>query len=168
MRTSILVLLTLMISSLTSAQQDTGLEVLPGTKICVIVENISADAKAIGLTKELITTKVELQLRRNGVLVGTEDDAAESGMFLYVTCGVTDIAYALNIHFKRFVFYRVGDDLHSVTASTYQKGGRGTHAYDSQYVIQFLIDLIDMFSNDFLKANQDMNSSNKADVGDGR
>jgi hypothetical protein len=125
-------------------------------------------AKALGLTEDLIRSKAELQLRRNGVPVGAREDALASGIYLYVKCGVTGKAFALNIDFHRDVIYSVDGNLHSVNASTYHKGGQGTHGGDASYVIQALTDIIDMFSNDFLRANQAIRSSNKPDAGDGK
>lgn len=152
MRIAIIVMLALMVASFASAA-DSGLVVPRGTKVYVLVEDINDSANKIGLTEELIINKVELQLRRNGVPVGTKADSLVDRMYLYVNCGFTGPAFAINIDFKRQVFYLVGDKLHSVTASTYHRGGQGTHGSDRGHVIKVLTDLIDEFSNDFLKSN---------------
>lgn len=152
MKIATLVLLLLVIAGVTSAS-DSGLEVPPGTKVYVLVEDVSEDAKKSGLTKELIESKVELQLRRNGIAVGTREDGFESDLYLYVVVGVTTNAFAVNIDFMRKVYYHVGDNIHSVRGSTYSKSGSGIYG-NSQYMIQMLIDFIDLFSNDFLKSNR--------------
>lgn len=147
---------------------DRGLMVDSGTRVYVMVEVLSDDAKAIGLTEELITSKVELQLRRNGVPVGSEQEALASGTFLDVNCGVTGKAFALNVDFNREVSYLVDGKLRSVIASTYHKGARGTHGGDSRNVMQLLTDIIDVFSNDYLRSNQVGKASNKPEAGDGK
>lgn len=68
-------------------------------------------------------SKVELQLRRNGVPVRTEEDSFAFGVYLYVDVGVTGRAFSLGIDFYRRVCYLVGEDLHAGYASTYRLGG---------------------------------------------
>lgn len=161
------ILLAFMAPGIVSAA-DSGLEMPPGTKVYVLVEDISNDAKAIGLTTEFITGKAELQLRKNGVPVGTKEESILSGSYLYVNCGVTGRAFAIDIDFRRKVFYRVGDVIHSVTGSTYHTGGQGTHGANSRYVVQAMTDLIDLFSNDYLRSNQQKTMFNKSNAGDGK
>lgn len=153
MKIFILVLLTFLVSGFASAA-DSGLEVKPGTKVYVLTERLDENARAIGLTEDLIASKVELQLRRNGIPVGTQNDYAVSGAYLYVNIGVTKVAFSLRIDFNREVFYRVGNKQYTVSASTYSKGGTGTHNNNNRYVVDNLTDLIDQFSNDYIRTNQ--------------
>jgi len=167
MRIMIIALLALLVGGFASAA-DSGLEVNSGTKIYVLVENLSDDAKATGLTKEFIASKTELQLRRNGVPVGSRKNAYASGVHLYVNCGVTGKAFALSVEFRREVSYRAGGQTHSVMSSTYNQGGQGTHSGDRQFIVQTLTDFLDVFSNDFLKSNPVGKASNKINSGDGK
>lgn len=146
-------LLLFLISGSVSAS-DSGLKVQPETKIFVLVEKVEKESVKFGLTKELIVNKVELQLRRNGIPVGSMEDGLKSGIYLYVNCGVTGNAFSINVDFERDVKYFVGNDVHSVTASTYHLGGQGIHNNDSRWVIENILNFIDTFSNDFLRSNQ--------------
>ena len=100
----------------------------------------------------MILSKCELQLRRNGIAVGKRSDGMTSGVHLYVNCGITGRAFANTIEFKRNVTYRVGAVQHSSLATTYRRAGQGI-ATDGKFVIECLIDLVDVFSNDFIKSN---------------
>ena len=63
-----------------------GLEVPPGTKLWVFVEDLPDDAKKLGLSWYVIKAKVELQLRRNGIPVGNGEDLFKDGVLVYVKC----------------------------------------------------------------------------------
>lgn len=167
MRLAIVALVILFAPGVASSE-DSGLEVDSGIRIYVLIEDLDEDAKAIGLTKELVAGRVELQLRRNGVPVGTREDSFASGVCLYVDCGIIGKAFALSIDFNRDVFYRVGDEVHSLTASAYNNGVLGTHDGNCRDVIQALTDIIDLFSENFLGTNQASKTPNRTDVGDGK
>ncbi len=59
------ILLLLLISAPVGAQtlSDSGLETANYKSVAVLVEELSADARRIGLTKDRIQTRVELRLR---------------------------------------------------------------------------------------------------------
>jgi len=155
MRRTIVGILIFIISIALNADSgiSSGLEVSQETKVYVLVEITGEEAKAIGLTKEHITSKVELQLRKNGIAVGTNEEALASGLYLYVTCNVIGKAFSVSIEFQREVSYRVGNKLHTIYAPTYIREGTGTHGSKRNYIVQALVDYIDEFSNDFLKSN---------------
>ena len=88
---------------------DLGLEVPTGTKIYVMVEDLADanDAKEIGLTRDLIQSKVEIQLRKNGISVGMLKENVTPNVILYVSVLVVEKAYFFNIEFYRKVAYLV-------------------------------------------------------------
>lgn len=155
MRTTIFVILALL-WCWSSVAADTGLEVEPGTKIYVLTEYLDGDeARSIGLTKDLITSKVELQLRRNGISVGTREEGLVSGVYLYVNVGVTGQAFAVSVEFKRKLVYPVDGKIYSVFATTYDQGSLGIYgSRGSNFILENLLKLIDIYSNDFLRANE--------------
>jgi|GEM_PF-1365335 len=169
MKTYILVfsLLTLFITTITNTASalDTGLEVPSGTKIYVLVSGIDNNdkAKKIKLTKELIESKVNLQLSKNGIILGTYWDAVNTGIFLSVGINVIGEAYSTDIQFKRPVFYAIGKNHYSITGIAWEVGGLGTYANMNKPMLDNLIKSIDIFSNEFLKANPSYLGSSKPD-----
>jgi len=169
MKTPILAcsLLALFIATITDIASafDTGLEVPSGTKIYVVVSGVDNDdeAKKIKLTKELIESKVNSQLRKNGIILGTHWDAVNTGIFLSVGINVTGKAYSTDIQFKRPLFYNIGKKNYSVIGITWESGGLGTHANMNKPILDNLINSIDIFSNEFLKANPNYLGSGKPD-----
>jgi hypothetical protein len=174
MKTHILAfsLLALFIATITNTASalDTGLEVPSGTRIYVLVSGVENNdkAKKIKLTKELIESKVNSQLSKNGIILGTYWDAVNTGIFLSVGVNVVGKAYSTDIQFKRPVFYAIGKNRYSVTGITWEAGGLGTHANMNKPVLDNLINSIDTFSNEFLKANPNYLGPSKPDKSSGK
>lgn len=76
----------------------------------VLVEGLSESAKSIGLSEQLIQSKVELQLRKNGLPVVDEEakldnhgEPGDGGEYLYVNITLVRLvdfgffAYAINV-----------------------------------------------------------------------
>src|SRR4030042_805218 len=150
-------LLSLFITAITdiASALDTGLAVPSGTKIYVVVSGVdnNDEAKKIKLTKELIESKVNSQLGKNGIIPGIYWDAVKTGIFLSVGINVIGGAYSTDIQFKRPVFYAIDKNRYSVTGITWKSGGLGKHANMNKPILENLINSIDIFSNEFLKAN---------------
>jgi hypothetical protein len=161
---SLLALFITIITDIASAL-DTGLEVPPGTRIYVVVSGVDNNdkAKKINLTKELIETKVNSQLSKNGIIPGTYWDAINTGIFLSVGINIVGGAYSADVQFKRPVFYAIGKNRYSVTGIAWESGGLGTHANMNKPILESLIKGIDIFSNEFLKANPNYLASSKPD-----
>jgi hypothetical protein len=160
-------LLALFITTITdiASALDTGLEVPSGTRIYVLVSGVDNNdkAKKIKLTKELIESRVNSQLSKNGIIPGTYWDAVNTGVFLSVGIDVIKEAYSTDIQFKRPVFYAIGKTRYSVTGIAWGLGGLGTYANMSKPILENLIKGIDIFSNEFLKANPNYLASSKPD-----
>jgi hypothetical protein len=158
-------LLALFITAITdiASALDTGLEVPPGTKIYVVVSGVdnNDEAKKIKLTKELIESKVNSQLLKNGIILGTYWDAVNTGVFLSVGVNVIKGAYSTDIQFKRPVFYAIGKNRYSVTGIAWELGGLGTYANMNKPILENLVSGIDTFSKEFLKTNPNYLKSSK-------
>ena len=82
----------------------------------VLVEDLHESAKSIGLSERLIQSKVELQLRKNGLPVVDEETKSDSFgkpgegcEYLYVNLnfGKTDSGYFAYNSYRRFAFRRI-------------------------------------------------------------
>ena len=97
------ILLLLLISAPAGAQiaSESGLETANYKYIAVVVEDLSADAGSIGLTKDRIQTRVELRLRSAGLTPG--NDSSKNDAFLYVFVSVEGAAVNISVHYQRWV-----------------------------------------------------------------
>ena len=64
-----------------------GVELPKNSTVPVLVENVRPKEEEVGLTKEFILSKVQLELRKNGI---TPEDGSlsERGFFIYVNISV--------------------------------------------------------------------------------
>ena len=156
---NILVSLALLPSSSFCAEPEfdevgTGLETIKGTGISLLIEELSPDATAIGLTEEYLTARIEMQLRKNGLKLVKSFAAPE----VYVNVGVMKSgAFSWRIAFKRSAIYEVdGKRYLSVSAATYTKSGFGSFnpnrapANLHERITSSLISDIDILSNEIL------------------
>ncbi len=133
--------------SISSLEEGTGLETGGDMRVYVIV------ARKIGLTRQLIQSKVELQLRRNGITPTTAEASLELGYYLYINVNVIDSSSSTSVEFIRIVTYIVDDKIYKITAATWTKGSVVTHS-NAKIVIDQLLDDIDIFCNEFLSVNE--------------
>ena len=126
-----------------------GLELPKGAAISVVVDLIDVANKA-GLNLNNIQARVELQLRRNGIIVQQNDDFP---YFIYVNVAVLDRFYSISVAFYRFVTFKVDDRFFLNKAATYNKFSTGTFS-DSEFIMQSVLNHIDILSNEILKAAQ--------------
>ncbi len=126
-----------------------GLEVDDPGKVRVGVEFLNEEAKRIGLTRDLIQTKTELQLRRNSIIpMKKRDDGA-----LYINITVVKNAYNLRVEFIRQVYYQARGKLHVKLCVAWGRGHVGTHSDDKSFILEGLSEAVDEFINEFQKAN---------------
>ena len=131
------------------------------------VEYLSEDAKNLGLSRELIQSKVEVQLRKDGLPVvdeATKDESLKKpgygGEYLYVQITAAKLdsgyfAFYIDLEFCQIVkLYRNG--AWGPEATTWDTGRIGlmTSAPGKDEIIGDLLDLVDEFSNDFLSVNE--------------
>ena len=127
-----------------------GLEVAQPNFMEVVIENLSGDAKEIGLIESRIRTRVELRLRQANLSI----QERSTGEYLYVKIAVVGSGFNVSLDFQRLVTFNDGEGNNRwVYASTWHTGGTGTHGDSSEYTIQGLDQMMDVFLNEYLKAN---------------
>ncbi len=148
------ILLLLLISAPAGAQiaSESGLETANYKYIAVVVEDLSADAGSIGLTKDRIQTRVELRLRSAGLTPG--NDSSKNDAFLYVFVSVEGAAVNISVQYQRWVDFTTGDRRYRRLAATWQSASTGTHSRRAAFIINGLDRALDKFLNEYLKANQ--------------
>ena len=123
-----------------------------------VVEELHADAEAIGLTKRQLRTDVELKLRTAGVkLVADPSVRHESGAApnLYLYVGVLHkpeielVAYRIGLEFHQWGTFDGGFE---GLGTTWRESWVGTRG-EARDIRDAAGDLVDMFLNDYLKAN---------------
>ncbi len=146
-----------------ATEQDTliGLE-----GVHVIVEDLSEDAIAVGLSRDSLRTAVELRLRQHRVPILTtkQFQSDPKTPYIHVSIGVLQasdqgsVAYVVDVslHQKASLIHKLVDvDIHAHTTTwrvpfTYGIGGINSV---KKAVTELLDEKIDAFSNDYLKAN---------------
>jgi hypothetical protein len=130
------------------------LEVEDPREIYVFIAPLSEDDQKIGLTRDLIQTKVELQLRRNGITPNTVAVAENiTHPYLTVTVIISGDAFSILIFFSRIVYFSVNGRTYETMATVWSKGSTGIYANQSSFILQSLADRLDSFINGYLKAN---------------
>lgn len=130
----------------------TGLETEEHKNMNVVIEGLSYAYQKAGLSKKMIRAKVELQLRKNGINPNPIPKYRDG--LLYVNVNIAGVAYNVDVEFKRKVTYSSRNRSYEAIASVWETGGTGTYGQDSSIILKNLSNLIDMFINDYLKANQ--------------
>ena len=119
----------------------------------VLVEELDADSEAIGLTKRQLQTDVELRLRTAGVKL---DDSARPNLYLNVLVlhdpEQQDVAYNVSLAFQQWGTFD-GGFRGSGTTWDESAVGRAGEARAARYIREHVGDKVDMFLNDYLKAN---------------
>jgi hypothetical protein len=96
-----------LISTITFSQSKDGLKVTNPQKIEYLIADISPDGKSIGLTKERLSSKLELSMR----IAKIKPIKLEKGIdgCLYVNINVVGRAFSITLEYHRFVIYYYGD-----------------------------------------------------------
>jgi len=127
----------------------TGLENGGVLETRVVVEEITEDAKKTGLSEESIKSCVELQVRKNGI-----KPVAKTLEYFYVNVFVVGNAFHVSVSYMRPVFYwGAFKKIYRTYAKVWNKSFLGTHGGSSGYILEGVRELVDEFSNEFLKAN---------------
>jgi hypothetical protein len=137
-----------------AAKQGTGLEV-ESPKLFVHIADLSKDAKEFGLSKQLIRSKIELALRQNDIEV-----LNESSLFYPYTLYVEILfvgdkysgGFGIALYFTRNIEYSSGGTNYKKYAPSYNQSMIGTST-DKDYIMNSLEDQVDIFINEFHRAN---------------
>lgn len=118
----------------------------------IVIESIQPNNTA-GLTREMVKTRTELRLRSVGL---KPIDATGADHYLYVTINVVGASFSVGVEFYRHAEWQLPDgtkgdgDVH-----TWGNGETGTHGRDPAFVLNSLDEVLDVFMNAYLKANQE-------------
>jgi len=153
LRTAAIVVLLLLPPAQASSAGDSGLEIASHKRLEVIIEGLPDNSRQAGLTQDLIRAKVELQLRRNGISPIAKDEYKPG--YLYVWVSTVDHAFHVEVQFKRTVTYSSEGRMYETFASVWGESYTGTFAGGSSYILLTLANLLDLFINAYLKANQE-------------
>ena len=129
-----------------------GLEVDNATSLAVLIEHVSEAANKIGLTRERIEARVNQSLRKAGITPVSAQPALHDD-YLYVSVNVVASSFSIAIYFERRVFYRSGGKLFTKTGTTWREVSTGVAHGDADYILDAIAEYVELFCNEFLKAN---------------
>ena len=128
-----------------------GLEVEKRQAIQVVLEDLSTEAIQIGLKTDSLKATCQLRLGHSGILITSDEKAGVP--YLYVAVIVRDLAFSVEISFRRTVKFEVrGETLYS-TAAMWDAGADGVHGKNPDNVVGAVDLKVDEFLKEFLKAN---------------
>ena len=137
---------------------DSGLIVEDYKKIRYVIEYLGRDELDTGLTEKLVKSKIELQLRRNGLtpVEPTEDNSDYYKGYLYININTfPDRACTIRVQYMRNVLYMSSQDspVYAVQGAVYTNTTLiNTDIPD--HIFKYLADRLDVFINEYLKANE--------------
>ncbi|MFH1370489.1 MAG: hypothetical protein ABII09_04305 [Planctomycetota bacterium] len=134
-------------------------DVLNGLReIYVIVEYIEPEVEKKGLIKQVIETDVELELRKYGIKVVSEEESLKKpgGSFLYVNVNANTnssaiLTGAISVNLSEAVMLLRSKTV--VLAQTWSVNGVLFSSSDSIFVRDSIKSIVDKFINDYLAAN---------------
>ena len=120
----------------------------------LVVENLSPDAQAVGLTRERIQLTAESRLRAARLYTGSWEKANRA--YLYVNIHVVGRAHRITVKYKKWVTDLVNNS--NGPATTWDTSGTGIHGEDagisSNFIIQNLSSYLDEFLAGYLRVNE--------------
>ena len=125
---------------------------LKGIKsLFVLIENLPSEAAKFRLSKEKLQADVELKLR----LVGIYDKSSRD--FIYVTVNLLEtvggFASSVSVYIEQFVTLEVSGEDTSVKIWSLSNLLVGPKEGAESFIRQYVKDSVDIFLNDYLKAN---------------
>ena len=142
------------VKDLVEATPGNGLEVDSTTSLKVLIEEMSEEAKNIGLTYERIEARVNQSLRKAGITPESkpfEVSGRNGAVYLNVAFVAKD-CFRISLFFARPVFYRKGDKWFTNIGNTWHSGKTGI-AHGPDYILDGIAEMVEVFCNEFLKAN---------------
>ena len=115
----------------------------------LVVEELSSDAKKIGLTEERMRTMTESRLRAARIY---SDDGSTT--YLYVNVNVVGKGFHTSVSFRKLA--RVFGSDHLFPATTWSIAYTGHMSGDSGFIMQGLSELVDAFINEYLRVNTEV------------
>lgn len=122
-------------------------EVLKGLdEIPIVIGDPGEGGTKIGLTSNRMRTVTELKLRKEGMKI-----IEKSTCFLHVNAMIVGNAFRVKLELHEKVKISRLDAFY--VATTWQDEIIGTHGNDPEYIVSALGELLDVFLNDYYKAN---------------
>ena len=118
----------------------------------LVVENLTPDAQAVGLTKERIQLAVESRLRAARLYTESMEKANRAYLYINITINVVGRAFNTAVKYKKWVI-----DLENNSngpATTWNTGSTGTYGGDAGFIIQDLSSHLDRFLAEYLRVNE--------------
>ena len=124
----------------------------------IVIEKLSDDARAIGITNESLQVAAESRLR--AARLYTDDAAKASGSYLYLLVGVSGRAFLAEIGYAKPVADHFGQH---AGVLTWRSGPViGTHGRDSGFIMSSVYRELDRFLVEYLRVNEEAcNEPNK-------
>ena len=116
----------------------------------LVVEGLSSDAQAVGLTEERIQLAAESRLRAARLYTGSWETAAPA--YLYININVVGPAYNISVRYSKWVTDLATNSTNP--AATWITGSTGTHGGDAGSIIQSLSGHLDKFLAGYLRVNE--------------
>ena len=115
----------------------------------LVVENLSDDAKAIGLTTERLVVAAESRLR--GARLYTGD---RFGPYLYVNVNVVGGGFSTSLEYKKSVRDLASGEVY--LTKTWDTGGAGTHGRTggAEFIVSGVSRYLDQFLTAYLRVNE--------------
>lgn len=132
-------------------------------KVIIAVELLGEEEIKMGLTMSRLQTLTELKIRREGIKVTNLKELSDKEMlenvnviskfpFIYVNVNVVGKAFSINLQVNESVVLCRDKNI-LCSATTWQRVGTGTHEDRPEFIISTLSELLDIFLNDYYKAN---------------
>ena len=152
------------------AFSDEDAKVLKGIdSVRIMIENLPESATKMGITYSRLRTIVELRLRREGITIITgrttktleelgyekyieELEKLGNTPWVYVDLSVVGMAFHIELVIHESVILRRDKSIGCI-AITWNNSTTGTHANDPEFIVSCLGKLLDVFLNDYYKAN---------------
>lgn len=116
----------------------------------LVVEKLSPDAQAVGLTRERIQLAAESRLR--AARLYTESTEKANDTYLYVYIHVVGHAFTTIVSYYKLVTDLVNNS--NGLATTWIADSTGTHSEDASFIIQGLSSHLDEFLAGYLRVNE--------------
>lgn len=115
--------------------------------VYVVIEDLSADAHRIGLTKQAVVAAVESRLRAARIYTDKRNTP-----YLHVVVNVLGTGHSIEIELHKWLFDNT-ISMRSGTATTWQKSALGAHT-DASFILAGVSQLMDLFIADYLRINE--------------
>lgn len=115
----------------------------------LVVEDLSSDAQAVGLTRERIQLAAESRLR--AARLYTESREKANRAYLYISIHVLGRAHSITVNYNKWVTDLANNS--NGLATTWVTGGTGTHD-TAGFIIQYLSSYLDEFLAEYLRVNE--------------